>query len=304
MKKIILLLIFIFSIFLISCIDTKSNFGVLSNLYIEKTNGDKFQGEYVDFFRLDNRIFETDNAVTKVNSAAPVYNYYLIEIQNEEQVVLVFEIKKANDYSFYSIEINQEKYFKDEFDITEDSTYYYLRKSFNITETTVFHINNLKMSKGELVNNAANGSGHRYLKGFCVVLGKVLITKATKELDQTLNVRNDYLFSYPYKTLPIGCEKKDDLYLINTDDIVYGFKLLNEQYYLSVMTFKDMYIDSKTKKDELQNHSLLKTYTKLKEENNCIYFQKENVVITVKYLDNLEIIDYIFVEVMYEESIK
>ena len=122
MKKIILLLIFVFSVFLISCIDTKSNFGILSNLYIEKTNGDKFQGEYVDFFRLDDRIFETDNAVTKVNSAAPVYNYYLIEIQNEEQVVLVFEIKKANDYSLYSIEINQEKYFKDEFDITEDST--------------------------------------------------------------------------------------------------------------------------------------------------------------------------------------
>ena len=71
-----------------------------------------------------------------------------------------------------------------------------------------------------------------------------------------MNVRNDYLFSYPYKTFPIGCEKKDDLYLINTDDIVYGFKLLNEQYYLSVMTFKDMYIDSKTKNSKEEKNMI------------------------------------------------
>ena len=299
MKKILCFVVFIFMIFLVGCFNTSSRFGYLMNVYIENTNGDKLEGEYADFFRINDYI-NIGSKVLKMNSAAPRYNYYVSSLKNKEDVIFVFEIKKANDYDFFSLTINETEYKKEEFNVTENNGYIYLKKSFYISETFLYNIENLKMVKDGIVNKGSTSRGNGYIKGFYIIVSKVTITEAVKELDNTINYSNNYLFSIPYKKLPEDVEIKDDLFVIDDGQFMYGFKKIDEQFYLSFISAIDWFVSRDTPIDRLQNNNILKSYTFLKEENNCVYYQKENVIITIKYVEDLQTIDYVCLEVIYE----
>ena len=88
MKKILCFAVFIFMIFLVGCFNTSSRFGYLMNVYIENTNGEKLEGEYADFFRINDYI-NIGSKVLKMNSAAPRYNYYVSSLKNKEEVIFV-----------------------------------------------------------------------------------------------------------------------------------------------------------------------------------------------------------------------
>ncbi len=181
MKKLLgLLLLFIFSISLVGCFniyeDKSKRDMELVDVKIYDKDNNEIKGTYKNFFGIENPK-SRDNNVDELNSAAPIFNYYVVEGVLGESYTIKFYFYSKRGYKLTKITLFDEDttYADNKFEVTdivkEDKNYVATLKVDNLTESNNFYYVGLWYRDNKEFHFGSKGS-NAYIKGVYLELPK------------------------------------------------------------------------------------------------------------------------------------
>ena len=178
MKKVIIILMFcIFCVLLSSCYyDTKKRDMELIEVKVYDKDNNEVTGEYKNYFTITttDTLFKVSNDLKKVNSAAPVINYLIIEANKDEKYTINFIFTSVNNKKLTKLILTND--FESDYgneiectDITKDGKNYVVKYEVeNIEESIAYRA--LKWENGDTSNYFTIKGSNTYIRGVYFVI--------------------------------------------------------------------------------------------------------------------------------------
>jgi hypothetical protein len=182
MKKYILLIMALIIVgFMGGCYNYEagSNYGKLEGIAFFDADNEEIIGEYKDYFQYSDYFDDTQGLtmnyqIQKLNSPAPVENYYCADVIDGADITVRLKIKFGTGYEFYSLEINHVIILAPDFsnlEIVDEYVYVNYLCTDVSSSSNEYEIGTLKMKTNaedseKIVTGSTWIEGRTYISGF------------------------------------------------------------------------------------------------------------------------------------------